>query len=136
MFFDRDGNGTADHVGILVGITDSTEAAAGTFTTIEGDVADAVQTVTYSADEASVLGYGILPEQAGEFTLTAQTETGIIVTITGESASLPYPVGEITVTVVEVIDEESQAIREQLLEEETVEAEQRCLLDITLRHDG
>ena len=43
VFFDRDGNGTADHVGILVGITDSTEAAAGTFTTIEGDVADAVQ---------------------------------------------------------------------------------------------
>lgn len=136
VFFDRDGDGTADHVGILVGITDSPEAAAGTFTTIEGDVADAVQTVTYSADEASVLGYGILPEQAGEFTLTAQTETGIVVTITGESASLPYPVGEITVTAAEVVDEESQAIRDQLLEEETVEAEQRFLLEITLWHDG
>lgn len=136
VFFDRDGDGTADHVGILVGITDSPEAAAGTFTTIEGDVADAVQTVTYSADEASVLGYGILPEQAGEFTLTAQTETGIVVTITGESASLPYPVGEITVTAVEVVDEESQAVRDQLMEEANVEPEKRFLLDITLWHDG
>ena len=128
VFFDRDGDGTADHAGLVTEVTDSG------FTAIEGDVEGAVRLLSYGADDPMILGYVNLPEGAKEFTLTAQTETGITVTITGDSASLPYPAREITVTVKEVTDEESIAIRDQLLGEEAAEPERSFLLDITLWH--
>ena len=128
VFFDRDGDGTADHAGLVTEVKDSG------FTAIEGDAEDAVRLLSYGADDSTILGYVNLPEGAKEFTLTAQTETGITVTITGDSASVPYPAREITVTVKEVTDEESIAIRDQLLGEEAAEPEQNFLLDITLWH--
>ena len=128
VFFDRDGDGAADHAGLVTGVTDSG------FTAIEGDAEDAVRLLSYGADDSTILGYVNLPEGAREFTLTAQTETGITVSITGDSASVPYPAREITVTVKEVTEEESFAIRERLLEEEAAEPEQSFLLDITLWH--
>ena len=128
VLFDRDGDGTADRAGLVAQITDSGFAA------MEGDAEDAVRLLTYGADDPGILGYINLPEGPKEFTLTAQTENGITVTITGESASLPYPAREITVTVTEVTDEERQAIRDQILGEEQAEAERSYLLDITLWH--
>ena len=101
---------------------------------MEGDAEDAVRLLTYGTDDPGILGYINLPEGAKEFTLTAQTEAGITVTITGESAFLPYPAREITVTVTDVTDEECQAIRDQILGEEQAEAERSYLLDITLWH--
>ena len=128
VLFDRDGDGTADRAGLVAQVTDSGFAA------MEGDAEDAVRLLTYGADDPGILGYINLPEGAKEFTLTAQTETGITVTITGESASLPYPAREITVTVTEVTDGERQAIRDQILGEEQAEPERSYLLDITLWH--
>ena len=128
VLFDRDGDGTADRAGLVAQITDSGFAA------MEGDAEDAVRLLTYGTDDPGILGYINLPEGAKEFTLTAQTETGITVTITGESASLPYPAREITVTVTEVTDGERQAICDQILGEEQAEAERSHLLDITLWH--
>ena len=128
VLFDRDGDGTADRAGLVAQITDSGFAA------MEGDAEDAVRLLTYGADAPGILGYINLPEGPKEFTLTAQTETGITVTITGESASLPYPAREITVTVTEVTDGERQAIRDQILGEEQAEPERSYLLDITLWH--
>ncbi len=128
VFFDRDGDGAADHVGLVTGVTDSG------FTAIEGDAEDAVRLLSYGADDSTILGYVNLPEGAEEFALTAQTETGITVTITGDSVSLPYPAREITVAVKEVTDEGIIAIRDQLLGEEAAEPEQSFLLDITLWH--
>ena len=128
VLFDRDGDGTADRAGLVAQITDSGFAA------MEGDAEDAVGLLTYGADDPGILGYINLPEGAKEFTLTAQTETGITVTITGESASLPYPAREITVTVTEVTDGERRAIRDQILGEEQAEPERSYLLDITLWH--
>lgn len=128
VLFDRDGDGTADRAGLVAQITDSGFAA------MEGDAEDAVCLLTYGADDPGILGYINLPEGPKEFTLTAQTETGITVTITGESASLPYPAREITVTVTEVTDGERQAIRDQILGEEQAEPERSYLLDITLWH--
>jgi len=101
---------------------------------MEGDAEDAVRLLTYGADDPGILGYINLPEGAKEFTLTAQTENGITVTITGESASLPYPAREITVTVTEVTDGERRTIRDQILGEEQAEPERSYLLDITLWH--
>ena len=128
VLFDRDGDGTADRAGLVAQITDSGFAA------MEGDAEDAVRLLTYGADDPGILGYINLPEGAKEFTLTAQTETGITVTITGESASLPYPAREITVTATEVTDGERRTIRDQILGEEQAEPERSYLLDITLWH--
>ena len=128
VLFDRDGDGTADRAGLVAQITDSGFAA------MEGDAEDAVGLLTYGADDPGILGYINLPEGPKEFTLTAQTENGITVTITGESASLPYPAREITVTVTEVADGERRAIRDQILGEEQAEPERSYLLDITLWH--
>ena len=128
VLFDRDGDGTADRAGLVAQITDSGFAA------MEGDAEDAVCLLTYGADDPGILGYINLPEGPKEFTLTARTENGITVTITGESASLPYPAREITVTVTEVTDGERRAIRDQILGEEQAEPERSYLLDITLWH--
>ena len=128
VLFDRDGDGTADRAGLVARLTDSG------FDAIEGDAEDAVGLMTYGAEDTGILGYISLPEQAKTFTLTAQTETGITVTVTGDSASLPFPASEITLTAAEVAEEQGQAIREQLPEEEGTEPEQRFLLDIALRH--
>lgn len=128
VLLDRDGDGTADRAGLVAQITDSGFAA------MEGDAEDAVRLLTYGADDPGILGYINLPEGPKEFTLTAQTENGITVTITGESASLPYPAREITVTVTEVTDGERRAIRDQILGEEQAEPERSYLLDITLWH--
>lgn len=128
VLFDRDGDGTADRAGLVAQITDSGFAA------MEGDAEDAVRLLTYGADDPGILGYINLPEGPKEFTLTAQTENGITVTITGESASLPYPAREITVTVTEVADGERRTIRDQILGEEQAEPKRSYLLDITLWH--
>ena len=128
VLFDRDGDGTADRAGLVAQITDSGFAA------MEGDAEDAVRLLTYGADDPGILGYINLPEGPKEFTLTAQTETGITVAITGESASLPYPAREITVTATEVADGERRTIRDQILGEEQAEPERSYLLDITLWH--
>ena len=128
VLFDRDGDGTADRAGLVAQITDSGFAA------MEGDAEDAVRLLTYGADDPGILGYINLPEGPKEFTLTAQTETGITVAITGESAALPYPAREITATATEVADGERQTIRDQILGEEQAEPERSYLLDITLWH--
>ena len=135
VFFDRDGDGTADWVAIVAEVTAGEEGAPSGITVIAGDVDDAVQQRSYALEDPTILGYyGSLPEQAKAFTLTAQTGSGITVTVTGDSASLPFPVSEITLTAAEVAEEQGQAIREQLPAEEVTEPEQRFLLDIALWH--
>ena len=135
VFFDRDGDGTADWVAIVAEVTAGEEGAPSGITVIAGDADDAVQQRSYALEDPTILGYyGSLPEQAKTFTLTAQTESGITVTVTGDSASLPFPVSEITLTAAEVAEEQGKAIREQLPAEEDTEPEQRFLLDISLRH--
>ena len=135
VFFDRDGDGTADWVAIVAEVTAGEEGAPSGITVIAGDADGAVQQRSYALEDPTILGYyGSLPEQAKAFTLTAQTESGITVTVTGDSASLPFPVSEITLTAAEVAEEQGKAIREQLPAEEDTEPEQRFLLDISLRH--
>lgn len=128
VFFDRDGDGTADRVAIVAEVTE------GGFTAIEGNAEHAVGQRAYEAADSAILGYVVLPQGPKEFTLTAQSESGITVTVTGDSASLPFPVSEITLTAADVAEEQGKAIREQLPAEEDTEPEQRFLLDISLRH--
>ena len=76
-----------------------------------------------------------LPAKEESFTLTAPaTESGIIVTISGETASLPFPVEELTLTAVEVEDENANALRDEALESEELTAAENYMLDIRLMH--
>ena len=71
-----------------------------------------------------------------EFVLTACTESGIKVTVTGMSTALPYPAEEITVTAEEkdAEKEEDQLFTDQMEEEQESELIGKYLLDITLKH--
>lgn len=71
-----------------------------------------------------------------EFTLTAKTDSGITVTVTGPADALPYPADEITVTVEEITDEESEDIRDKALKEDNLKAAENYLFDVCLWHDG
>ncbi len=62
IFFDTDEDGTADHMGIV----DSIDSENNKMQTIEGDVSDRVEYITYSSDDATILGYGIIPADAEE----------------------------------------------------------------------
>ena len=116
VFFDfdiEDEAPTADHVGLVVEIMNDEDENPIKLKTIEGDSSDKVQYVTYELDDPAILGYGQLPEQepedeepAEQFVLTAESEDGIAVTVTGDPESLPYPVEKITLSVQPVTDED------------------------------
>ena len=127
VLFDRDGDGTADRVAIVAEVTDKG------FTAIEGNAEHAVGQRAYETADSGILGYVVLPQGPKEFTLTAQSESGITVTVTGPRESLPCAAREITLAVTEQVDEDSRAVRDQLLGEEQAEPGRSYLLDITLR---
>ena len=129
VLFDRDGDGTADRVAIVAEVTE------GGFTAIEGNAEHAVGQRAYETADSGILGYVVLPQGPKEFTLTAQSESGITVTVTGPRESLPCAAREITLAVTEKVDEESRAVRDQLLGEEQAEPGRSFLLDITLRRE-
>ena len=58
VFFDTDGDGLADHVGIVAEVAEDGESIQ----TIEGNIGGAVVTRSYSASDSTILGYCILPE--------------------------------------------------------------------------
>ena len=127
VLFDRDGDGTADRVAIVAEVTE------GGFTAIEGNAEHAVGQRAYETADSGILGYVVLPQGPKEFTLTAQSESDITVTVTGPRESLPCAAREITLAVTEKVDEDSRAVRDQLLGEEQAESGRSFLLDITLR---
>ena len=65
VFFDTDGDGSADHVGIVTGVSEDGE----TLSIIEGDSGDAVVQRSCSTGDSTILGYCVLPENPD-----AQTE--------------------------------------------------------------
>ena len=150
IFFDfdiEDEEPTADHVGLVAEIINDEDGNPAQLKTIEGNSSDKVQYVTYELDDPAILGYGQLPEQepedeepieepAEQFVLTAESEDGIAVTVSGDPESLPYPVEEITLSVQPVTDEDTIALWNQTLEEAGENAEEAFLLDIALLHDG
>lgn len=69
VFFDWDGDGAADHVGVLEERDD-----AG-FTVIEGNSSDKVQRVEYLFSDPSLLGYGQLSAAGGGMVCYAQRQT-------------------------------------------------------------
>ncbi len=80
-FFDEDGDGEADRVGIVEEVTDKDEKIK----VIEGNSSDAVKVNTYKLSDDSIVGYGVLPEQKSQTAgsdLTEESEKNM--------SSVPY----------------------------------------------
>lgn len=58
VFFDNNGDGAADHAGIVVQLDENGAA----FSAVEGDNANRVQQISHSLGETGILGYAALPE--------------------------------------------------------------------------
>lgn len=63
VFFDTDGDAVADHVGIVAEVIAATEFEPASILTVEGNVDNCVQYMTYELGDASIMGYGMLPAQ-------------------------------------------------------------------------
>ena len=66
IFFDWEGDGLSDHVGLFVEIVEATDTEPAKIKTIEGNSSNCVQYVTYDLDSEVILGYSSLPEQLSE----------------------------------------------------------------------
>ncbi len=90
IFFDGDGDGSANHVGLVAERTVDEEGTLTGIKTIEGNAENQVKYVTYSVDDKAILGYASLPDNPNErFT---QTFAGADYTVTatyGLEAEIP-----------------------------------------------
>ena len=84
IFFDYNGNKSADHVGLVYEVNEKT----GKIKTIEGDSEDSVRYVTYDLTDKKILGYGELPKNPKDLQLTQQTLTAAIYQDNGLTAPL------------------------------------------------
>ncbi len=94
VFFDRDGDGSCDHVGLVAERTEDEQGALTEIKTIEGNVDNQVKYVVYSIGDETILGYAALPDNPGEALsgLITQTFAGEDYTVTvtyGPEAKLP-----------------------------------------------
>lgn len=67
VFLDQDYDGCAERAGFVSAVSDT-----GTLTVIEGDYNDAVAQISFRADAAEIIGYGLLAEHTDE--LSADTD--------------------------------------------------------------
>ena len=63
VFYDWEGDGLSDHVGIVAEIIEATEEEPAKLKAIEGNSSNCVQYVTYDLDDEVILGYSELPEK-------------------------------------------------------------------------
>lgn len=64
VFFDWEGDGLSDHVGLVMEIRPATDEEPAKLISIEGNSSNRVQCVTYDLDASEILGFGQLPEQS------------------------------------------------------------------------
>ncbi len=83
IFFDNDGDGQGDHIGIVEEVS-----GRGEIKVIEGDSRDAVEEKVYQTDDERIIGYGILPEQHNEEELEAAEADEADVSAAGGSSTL------------------------------------------------
>ncbi|MBQ8623059.1 MAG: hypothetical protein IJ424_01575 [Oscillospiraceae bacterium] len=105
VFFDLDGDAVADRVGIVAQVTSATETTPATIITIEGDCLNQVGQMTYVIGDPTIMGYGTLPKQE-ETTYNFDYFDGTVeVDVTlPESSGVPSN-AILTVTPIEVFDE-------------------------------
>lgn len=128
IFFDNNGNGLSDHVGLVVSVED------GLLHTIEGNVGNSVRRLKYELTNPVILGYGLIPDQPEENTeliLTEQTIQAVIYT----DATLEQPAEDATVILISgMLPEEAAAVAYPVvLETNLIEGETILLAyDITI----
>lgn len=105
VFFDTDGDDTADHVGIVTALTfdvqeltgaDDDPAADG-IKTIEGNFIDAVAEQSYELTDGRIMGYGLLPEGTDNTEIYSEGEKDV--PEDGEKLTKTASCGDYTVTV-------------------------------------
>ena len=62
IFFDWDGDGLANHVGLVAEVSDATDTEPARVKTVEGNSSDRVACNTYDLSDGSILGYGELEQ--------------------------------------------------------------------------
>ena len=86
VFFDTDGDGLADHVGIVTAVSEDGSCIS----TIEGNVGDAVAVCSHAAASGSTMGYCILPGNQSSVSQDAETPTALPTEdITADNETLP-----------------------------------------------
>ena len=95
IFFEQNGDNSADHVGIVESVSGST------ITTIEGNTSNnQVRRNTYSTSDNRLYGYGVLPVNRPAQSFRAETES-VQVSVTAEKGALP---AKTTMEVEEITD--------------------------------
>lgn len=128
IFFDNNGDGLSDHVGLVASVED------GLLHTIEGNVGNSVRRLKYELTNPVILGYGLIPDQPEENTeliLTEQTIQAVIYT----DATLEQPAEDATVILISgMLPEEAAAVAYPVvLETNLIEGETILLAyDITI----
>ena len=73
IFFDTDGDGSSDHVGLVESVSDDNT----TLQTIEGNSSDKVQRNSYSLSSGQIMGYGVLSKDSDKETSTVDSRTAL-----------------------------------------------------------
>ena len=68
--------------------------------------------------------------------LLAETENGITVTVEGDDDAFPYPADELTVEAKKVDDSDVVTLRDEIMEDEDVQAMDHILLSVSIFHEG
>lgn len=87
VFFDFNGDGASDHVGIVAEYNEATLMKGAELKTIEGNSSSKVQYVTYDPADPAIMGYAMLPENLT--TLTYAGEDYTVAVAYGLDAELP-----------------------------------------------
>lgn len=88
VFFDGNCDDTSDHVGLVTAYEAAAENTPVKIHTIEGNSADRVQNCSYDADDATILGYGVMP--SGEHVTMSFRSDDYAVTVNyGSNALIP-----------------------------------------------
>ena len=90
VFFDGNGDGASDHVGIVAGRMEDSQNGLAQIKTIEGNAGNQVKYVTYSVNNPTILGYALLPENPGNLITRTYAGEDYTVTVTyGPEAEIP-----------------------------------------------
>lgn len=140
IFFDRDGDEKADHVGLVAELLEATKTETAQLRTIEGNSDNCVQYVDYQMDEATIFGYGELPEEPRVEYRWSEGGMEVVASVK-ESDDLPEN-ASLTVQPLSPEDEKSvytekyAESQEKLAAEDSTEISQFDLFKVYLEADG
>lgn len=154
IFYDYNCDGRSDHVGIVLQLIAETEQEPALIQSIEGNCTDMVCIVTHAQAYEGIKGYGELPENSEKketndtICISAETQSGIEITISGSIDAFPYAPDELTLSVNEIdadediISEHSiynsiyiQLVNELNLSPEKLWSKGIRMFEISLKHD-